>query len=87
MNRKERQLLIEVFRTIRIEAEAGEQAAREIVAQDIGPTSSPRTKRIDHIAVRAKALAEIAANLAKALESHRGATAVLDRIKYPTARP
>lgn len=86
MNRKQRQIVIEAFRMIRLRAEEGEKMARELVAQDLGPSEGSRTVAILAVKAYAETTARAAASLAKFLDDHLGATAVLDLVKYPRAK-
>ncbi len=86
MNRKQRQLIIEAFRMIRIRAEEGEKFARQIVAQDIGPTADARTAAVMAVRAFAETTARASAALLKGLDDHLGANEIIDRAKYPRAK-
>ena len=83
MNRKQRQIVIEAFRMIRLRAEEGEKMARALDTQDLGPTPGARTAAIMAVQAYALTTARSADALANFLDAHLGATAVLDLVKYP----
>ncbi len=86
MTRKQRQTVIEAFKLLSIAAEEGTTRARALSIQDLGPVASARTIEIMALHALAEQIAKDAATLATGIGHHIGATAILDRAKYPRAK-
>lgn len=87
MNRKNQRLVIEAFRRLRIAAEEGEAMTRALSVQDIGPTANERRAELDALMKHTEKLTTGASLLLQSLEDHRNASATLDLINYPRAKP
>lgn len=86
MTRKNRRLLIEAFSLLRIQAEEGERLARDLIPQDLGATTIERYGDLTRLQQHAKKFAETSAVILKSIEDAVGASAALDRVKYPRAK-
>lgn len=87
MTRKQRQTVIEAMRMLKAGADEGERLARLVQPLDIGAVDPDRERAILALKRHADELAAAAAGVASAIALHVGATTVLDRVKFPRAKP
>ena len=87
MTRKNRQILIEAFRILRINAEQGEALARGLVPQDIGVTTHDRYADLTLIQNHVTEMVANTTVLLKSIEGAIGSQVILDRAHFPRAKP
>lgn len=87
MTRKDRKTLIGAYALLRIRAEEGEKLARALVPQDIGATTRDRHAGLAALQKHTERFAKEAALVLQGIEEAIGATAILDRARFPRAKP
>lgn len=87
MTKKQRQTVIEAMRMLKAGAEEGERLARRVQPLDIGATDADRMLAILALKRHVDELANAASAIGSAIGMHAGATPILDRAKFPRAKP
>jgi hypothetical protein len=87
VNRKQRRVIVEAIRLLKTKCDEAERLAGLVQPLDLGPVDHERSKATLALQLQVTELAQLARGIEDTLASHIGATAILDRAKYPRAKP